>query len=286
MAASASWLSSAAPHRTRTPVGRLRWRNSADAGLRSAIRGPRSEDEAAAALAPYAAQGVGDVVATPHFAGSATRDRARMEARFAELDAGWARLSRLGAASPVALHRAVELRLDTPEPHLADPRMRLAGTSFVLVEFDRLSVPPRSAEVLGTIGRDGYRPVLAHPERYRGAHRPVELARAWAEAGAALQVNAGSILGAFGPRAPDVALALLGQGLVHYLAGEYHADGSPGFAEVREDLARLGLPQEHIDLLLSVNPRRLLRDEPPRHVPPFRPAGGFGARLRRWLAGR
>ena len=40
------------------------------------------------------------------------------------------------------LHRGHEVMLDIPDPDLSDPRLRLAGTAFVLVEWPGLQVPP------------------------------------------------------------------------------------------------------------------------------------------------
>jgi HEAT repeat protein len=60
--------------------------------------------------------------------------------------------------------RGVELMLDTPQPILQDARLRLAGSSFVLMEFPFMSVPPRSAAVISEIRNAGVLPIIAHPE--------------------------------------------------------------------------------------------------------------------------
>ena len=46
------------------------------------------------------------------------------------------------------LERGAEVALDTPAPDLSDPRVRLAGTPFTLVEFPFMTIPPNAAHAL------------------------------------------------------------------------------------------------------------------------------------------
>src|SRR5690242_5303918 len=127
--------------------------------------------QALAALAAFAAQGVDTVVATPHVSGAATLDPAALARTLARLDRGWEALRAAAAADfpALRLERGAEVMLDVPAPDLADPRLRLAGTPFVLVEFPFMAVPPHAGEALARLREAGWRPVLAHPERYQGA---------------------------------------------------------------------------------------------------------------------
>ena len=44
--------------------------------------------------------------------------------------------------------RGQEVMLDVPDPNLADERLRLGGSSFVLLEWPRLQLPPGTVDVL------------------------------------------------------------------------------------------------------------------------------------------
>ncbi len=112
--------------------------------------GAADDDQVRTALETFAAAGVTAAATTPHVRGSLTTDPAAMARRLEELDAAWTRLRELArtVAPDLTLTRGAEVMLDTPAPDLSDPRLRLGGTRFALVELPHMSVPPRSAEVL------------------------------------------------------------------------------------------------------------------------------------------
>jgi protein-tyrosine phosphatase len=240
--------------------------------------GARSLEEALEAVRLFREAGVTRLATTPHLDGSLTERPAALEARLAELDQAWARLcAGVGEAGP-ALLRGTEVKLDTPYADLGDPRIRLGGTRFVLVEFPFLAVPPRSVEALEAIWAEGWIPVVAHPERYDSGRVPLELAAAWRRAGGYLQVNSGSLLGRYGPAAARLARRLLEKGLVDLLASDYHSRGRILLQECASDLAKAGA-EEQADLLLRVNPGRILDDLPPLPVAPLQDPSGFWRRL-------
>jgi protein-tyrosine phosphatase len=244
--------------------------------------GAQHPAEAHAGLQALRDEGVAALVCTPHLDGSLTLQPAALERRLAEIDAGWETLRAIAreATPELELHRAVELKLDLPEPDLTDPRLRVGGGPFVMVEFPYMTVPPFSAHVLSGIRMQGWCPVLVHPERYAGLDPKLELAREWRRVGAYLQVNGGSILGRYGPEARAWALALLEQGLVDYLASDFHSRGRPRIQEYRAALLELG-GTEQAGLLLETNPARLLAGEPPHPVPPLQARRGLMERLRK-----
>lgn len=245
--------------------------------------GARSREGARAAVAALAAQGVARIVATPHVDGSLTANPRALDARLAELDEGWARLE--GAIpddAGVEVDRGAEIKLDSPEVDLSDPRLRLAGSRAALVEFAYLTVPPRSPEALARIVEAGYQPVLAHPERYRGMGGSLKRVGAWLEAGAYLQVNAGSVLGRYGDRAEEIALALLQGGWAQLMGSDYHARGEPEVAAARRLIEGRG-GAEQARLLFEENPTRLLDDQRCLAVPPLARRVTLGRRLKRWI---
>lgn len=225
--------------------------------------------QARAALAEMGARGVRTVVATPHLSGALTMSPDALEAALAELDAGWATLQAIAAEMPqLTVRRGAEVMLDAPAPDFSDPRVRLAGTGAVLVEFPFMTVPPHVGEVLFSIRMRGWRPVLAHPERYGNALPDLSDAEEWCRLGAHLQVNSGSLIGKYGEPARTLAWGLLERGLVSYLSSDYHARGRCLSAEARDALLARGAA-EQATLLTEVNPQRLLDDQPPLPVPPL-----------------
>jgi len=235
--------------------------------------GARDLEFSAGALAAFRREGVRQVITTPHFDGSLTQQPERLAARLAELDAGWellrAAVEKDGELNGMALRveRGAEVMLTVPDPDCSDARIRLAGTHFVLVEFPALQLPPVNAAVaVGLIRKAGWIPVIAHPERYRNLESLAQLAE-FISAGAVLQMNAGSLFGDYGTTAQAGAREILGSGLASYVCSDYHARGEPGNMRFARALGDAGFA-EQAELLLAVNPGRLLADELPLPVPP------------------
>ena len=108
----------------------------------------------------------------------------------------------------------------------------------------------------------GYGLLIAHPERTFGS---LERLRPHVEAGALLQVNVSSLLGDHGPRAREIAAALVRDGRAYCLASDAH----PGTRERILPLAdaalrRLGVSDVQAFRLTQSNPRFLLREGNPR----------------------
>ena len=238
--------------------------------------------ESRAALSAMRDQGVTALVVTPHLDGSVTQRPERLAAELERLDQGWEQLRSLAAAefTELRLERGVELLLDTPTPVLDDPRLRLAGTRAVLVEFSLAGgVPPAAGRVLFDLRMGGWQPVLAHPERYpttsgSGLEAPEE----WRRMGALLQVNWGSLAGRYGEGPQRIAWGLLERGWASLVSGDYHARGPFRAAEAREQLLARG-GQEQLELLSVENPGRVLRGQSPLPVPPLPARASLWRRL-------
>ncbi|HEX8907325.1 MAG TPA: CpsB/CapC family capsule biosynthesis tyrosine phosphatase [Longimicrobiaceae bacterium] len=229
--------------------------------------GAEDLEQSRAALKAFREQGVTTVVTTPHARASLAARPEELEAFGARVGAAWESLRAMAAAEfpDVRLEPGAEVMLDVPSADLSDPRLRLAGTRFALVEFAYMAVPPNAAQVLFAVSVAGWRPVLAHPERYPGGAAAAE---EWCRSGALLQVNAASLAGRYGEEPRRAAREILSRGLASYVASDYHARGNPRLTEFRELLEGEGA-SEHVTLLLETNPALLLQDEPPLPVPPL-----------------
>lgn len=237
--------------------------------------GARTMDEAVAVLERFAADGVTVVACTPHL--DASRARSAPVREHAALRAA------LQARAPAALRlvQGFEIQLDLPDVDLTDPSLHLGGSKAALVEFQGMTVPPNAAREIYRLRMSGIVPVLAHPERYRGA--TVEQVEEWRGAGAVTQIDGAMLFG----RAPmcRLARALLQQGLADCIASDNHADDR-SLGTVRRWLEELGAP-EQAALLLDTNPARLLADEGVLPVDPIPDADeGVFARLRSLITGR
>jgi len=228
-------------------------------------------EHSASVLARLRGEGVRGLVCTPHLNASQAP-----EGPFEEYAA---LLKELRALAPggMVLHSGFEIMLDVPGVDLGDSRLGLAGSRARLVEFPRRGLPPNATEELLRICGEGLVPVVAHPERYRGA--TVETIDLWREVGAVIQCDAMALLGG-GPMT-EFARAMLTAGQVDILASDNHGD--------RRSLAVACVWLSEIEagaqarILTSENPALLLAGAPLRPVPPVATHRGVFERLRELL---
>jgi len=241
--------------------------------------GARTAGEAVNALVAMAAAGCDTLVTTPHFDASLARQPTALAARLDQLERAWdllgsARadaLSRGGPHQLPAVFRGAEVMLDDNEPDLSHPGLRLAGGDFVLVEFPALQLPPNADVGIAYLVQQGWRPIVAHPERYRNLTAGLEPLRRMREVGAYFQVNAGSITGQYGSTAGRRARQLLELGWASLIASDYHGRGTPALRQARAMLDEAGAAAQALQLM-SENPRRILIGAAPLDVAPLKAA--------------
>ena len=143
-------------------------------------------------------------------------------------------------------------------------RLPTLGTGrYVLTEFYFDASAGFMDETLHGLRQMGYLPVVAHPERYGAVQRDPELAARWFHRGIVLQINKGSVLGAFGRRAEDAAVRMLCRGNAHIIASDAHSPHvrTTDLQPVRHwCLDHLG--QEYTKILLEDNPGRVAAGKP------------------------
>ena len=157
-------------------------------------------------------------------------------------------------AHAVMAGETAELELDlrlgfelTPSPTLlAEPlgRYALAGLDppTLLVEFPFVGDLDLLARLCERADAEGFRLVLAHPERSEAVLADPPSAAAYAERGWLLQVNGSSLLGRHGPLAEAVGWSLLERGLAGIVASDGHRASRPPHLDEAHALAlsRLG----------------------------------------------
>ncbi len=247
--------------------------------------GARSLEESALALRLVVEGGITALITTPHITGSALlADGAAVYRR--RVDHAWSELKSLAQSAfpSVTLERGFEVLLDVPRVDFSATDLRLAGSKFVLVEFPLHGIPVNSARTLFEIKMTGVTPIVAHPERYRDLDEDLDLVRAWQDSGALVQINSGSLIGAYGDRARRLAYRSLELGLASYLCSDYHARGRVATPLAKSALERHG-GTAVAELLTNTNPFRILQGLDPLPVPQlkFRQSGlaGLVSRLRR-----
>ena len=206
--------------------------------------------------------GVTGIVATPHFRGepASMQQLGKLVRCYRQLRQAVAR-----AELPLELYPGAEI-LCTPDT-LDMARQKqlptLGDTDYLLTEFYFDESPDFMDTVLAGLRECGYVPVVAHPERYEAVQHSPRTVEQWFRRGYLIQLNKGSILGAFGHRPQQTAHWLLEAGLAHMAASDAHSPyrRTTDMAPLRAALLDK-YPAAYVSVLLEQNPRRLVRGEP------------------------
>lgn len=175
--------------------------------------GVRKEEESFEILKFLETTGIGTLWFTPHTMEDVPNTTEGLMARFAEMKSKY--------SGPISLKLASEYMIDSLfVKRLRDRDLLLHGQDRVLVETSTWAPPIDFWEIIEDTMKAGYRPLLAHPERYRYMNEN-DYERLY-KMGAVLQMNIPSILGVYGEQACDKAKYLLGKGWYSMAGSDCH----------------------------------------------------------------
>lgn len=181
-----------------------------------------------------------------------------------ELKQRFEQLQQAAADIPVNLVLGAEVRVTEDLPMLlAQGRVpTLNGSRYLLTEFamdaDEMVFLPALQEIL----RNGYIPLVAHPERYLAvAHHP-HIVEEWLDCGCHVQMTGGSILGTYGKTVQRTAHTLLHRDLVACVASDAHGihQRSNYLLDVYDHLF-IQYSKAYANCLMYTNPLRICRDD-------------------------
>lgn len=99
----------------------------------------------------------------------------------------------------------------------------LNGSRYVLMELPLIENVNYLDDVLYELLSSGKVPIIAHPERYLKVQSDFSFAQKLIEKGALLQINVNSLVGRYGKEAKKVAIKLLKNNMVHFVASDAHS---------------------------------------------------------------
>ena len=157
-------------------------------------------------------------------------------------------LPQLKARNPsLIFEAAAEYYLDDTVIALASERKPLLtfGDNYLLFETNMISEPLQLKEFIFSLTLQGYKPVLAHPERYQ--YMTLEKAEDLRNRGVKLQLNLLSLIGHYGPPVQRLAEKLIARGWVDFLGTDCH---NPGHTHLLRAVMRTTAYRKALDLPL------------------------------------
>ncbi len=219
--------------------------------------GAKNEQEAAKLMRLDYAQGVHELVFTPHYYG-----RKRSVERFlAERDAAAEKIrEHVPAGLKTRLGAEVYLTGINDPNNEALCKLAIEGTKCVLVEFpfEERWHKTLLSKLFHFMADTGYRPIVAHIERYQEIARNPMLVNFLVKMGCLIQLNTGAFLE---KRTHKLAFLLLKHGLVHCLGTDTHneTERAPDYEEAKELVKEKGFSKEWT--LVQTRMRQILRNQ-------------------------
>ncbi len=153
--------------------------------------GPRTRDESVEMLKQASEEGIRTIIATPHKRyGMFEYDLETVEKHFEEL-------------KPIAGEMGIDLLLGC-EYHACSDMVEdiknkkvhtLADTDYVLCEFSYSTKENEMIDAVYSLVANGYKPIIAHAERYGAIQRDPDICMELRNKGAFIQVNSDGIIG-------------------------------------------------------------------------------------------
>ncbi len=205
-------------------------------------------------------EGIQKIIATPHYIYGANKyNKDELYSRYIDVVK---LIEKQGIE--IELYLGNELLLDeyVVDSLLSDDSYTLANTKYILVELPMTGMPVYTENVLSELISSGYRPIIAHPERYTEIQENPNCLLNLIEIGCITQINSTSLLGLSGYKCQDTAKVLLNNDLVSLISSDSHSDRqrSPRLTESYEMVKKF-YGDEQANRLFFYNPQKVLEDE-------------------------
>jgi len=181
--------------------------------------GSKSMEESLTLLKGMEALGYEKIITTPHIMVDVYRNNREI------IMGGLKNLREAAKKEGISLQieAAAEYYLDEGFEDLlqAGEMLTLKG-GYLLFETSYFAKPIRFEEMIFAISSSGYKPVMAHPERYRYIKDPLKEYGRFKELGVLFQVNLNSFGGHYGRDAKQKADFLSREGMIDFLGSDVH----------------------------------------------------------------
>ena len=161
----------------------------------------------------------------------------------------------------IKLHNGAEIYFSEDFPELVKSGLipTLADSQYVLFELPLRSKIIYIDSCIFKLKQMGYIPIIAHPERYAVVQNDIHLAEEWAECGALLQANFGSVVGFYGRSAKSTLFKLLKKDMITFFGSDNHRTDQI-YANMPKIIKKLKrkIGEEKFNILTEENPKKII----------------------------
>jgi tyrosine-protein phosphatase YwqE len=126
-------------------------------------------------------------------------------------------------AIPVELEAAAEYYLDEQFlQKIKEENLLTFGDRYVIFEVSYINPPDLLNSTIFELNIHGYKPILAHPERYPYWYSKFDEYYKIKEAGVLFQLNTNSLTGYYGPPAKKIAERMIDEKMIDFIGSDLH----------------------------------------------------------------
>jgi tyrosine-protein phosphatase YwqE len=127
---------------------------------------------------------------------------------------------------PIEVNAASEYYLDYDfERKLDEEKLLTFGDNHLLFEISYMNPPDNLMHVIFKMQLHGYKPVLAHPERYNFWHTDFKKYETFIDKGVLLQMNINSLTGYYSISTKKIAEQMIDKNMISFLGTDCHHIG-------------------------------------------------------------
>jgi protein-tyrosine phosphatase len=179
--------------------------------------GAKTPEESIVLIRKMMDLGIKKIIATPHIMADYYKNTA--ETINASLDLLKAELKKENI--DIVVEAAAEHYFDeTFEGRVNKQELMIMGDNYVLFEFSFINQPPNAIPVIQKLKDLGYKPILAHPERY--PYLELDQFKSLHDWGLSFQLNTISLTGYYGKDAKKSAESLIDHQLIDFISSDMH----------------------------------------------------------------
>jgi len=181
--------------------------------------GAKTVEESLELIRVMQSLGYSKLITTPHIMSDYFRNTPEIIAEGLEL----VRAALKKENIPVEISAAAEYYIDDGFIRKLEVEPLLTiGDNYVLTEVSYINPPDNVEQVFFRLMVLGYKPILAHPERYPFWYRNLDQYRRFYEMGVTLQLNMNSLAGYYGPDAKAIGEKLIDMDIITALGSDMH----------------------------------------------------------------
>ena len=134
----------------------------------------------------------------------------------------------------------------------------MANSDYLLVEFPLNESFPNYRDILMDLVKNGYKVILAHPERYAIVQKDFSLLQDLSDIGVLFQCNLGSIIGKYGREAKKILKKMAKNRMIFAFGSDiHHCRGAEYWISAQKKLSKY-YSEEDLKRVLITNPKKMI----------------------------